>query len=194
MSETVAIALWDGVEELDVVGPYEVLTAWAGSANGRSIRVHTVAERADEIRCAHGLGLLPDRTWDNIGELDVLVLPGGNARPQTQDERVLARVRRARRERDADDQRLHRCAHPRRGGPPRGAPGDDALECTGGTRSLRRRGGTAGRPLRRRRDGRHLGGRLGRHRHGPPPGGAARLPRTGAARPALHPVRPGPPA
>ena len=30
MSETtVAIAVWDGVEELDVVGPYEVLSAWA---------------------------------------------------------------------------------------------------------------------------------------------------------------------
>ena len=30
MSETtIAIGIWDGVEELDFVGPYEVLTAWA---------------------------------------------------------------------------------------------------------------------------------------------------------------------
>ena len=90
---TIAVAIWDGVEELDVVGPYEVLTAWGTHANGRSIRVHTVAERDDEIRCAHGLRLLPDRTWDDVGEIDVLVLPGGNARPQAEDERVLARVR-----------------------------------------------------------------------------------------------------
>ena len=94
MSETtIAVAIWDGVEELDVVGPYEVLTAWGAQANGRSIRVHTVAERADEVRCAHGLRLLPDRTWDDVGEIDVLVLPGGNARPQAEDERVLDRVR-----------------------------------------------------------------------------------------------------
>ena len=26
---TIAIALWDGVEELDFAGPYEVLTAWS---------------------------------------------------------------------------------------------------------------------------------------------------------------------
>jgi len=66
MSETttVAVAIWDGVEELDVVGPYEVLSAWAAHANGhRSISVHTVAERSGEVRCAHGLRLLPDRTW-----------------------------------------------------------------------------------------------------------------------------------
>ena len=94
MSETtVAVAIWDGVEELDVVGPYEVLTAWGTQASGRSIHVHTVAERDDEVRCAHGLRLLPDRTWDDVGEIDVLVLPGGNARPQAEDERVLGRVR-----------------------------------------------------------------------------------------------------
>src|SRR5262245_12723224 len=95
MSETttVAVAVWDGVEELDVVGPYEVLTAWATHANGRAISVHTVAERSGEVRCAHGLRLLPDKTWSEIGEVDVLVLPGGGAGTQAEDERVLARVR-----------------------------------------------------------------------------------------------------
>ena len=97
MSETtVAVAIWNGVEELDVVGPYEVLAAWAHRSNGdgRAISVHTVAERSDEVRCAHGLRLLPDRTWSEIGEVDVLVLPGGHAGPQAEDERVLARMRR----------------------------------------------------------------------------------------------------
>jgi transcriptional regulator GlxA family with amidase domain len=94
MSETtIAVAIWDGVEELDVVGPYEVLTAWAHSANGRNVQVLTVAERSDEVRCAHGLRLLPDRTWPEIAGVDVLVLPGGNAGPQAADERVLDRVR-----------------------------------------------------------------------------------------------------
>ena len=94
MSETtIAVAIWDGVEELDVVGPYEVLTAWGAQSNGSAVHVYTVAERADEVRCAHGLRLLPDRTWSDVGEIDVLVLPGGNARPQAEDERVLDRVR-----------------------------------------------------------------------------------------------------
>ena len=90
---TIAVAIWDGVEELDVVGPYEVLTAWGAQSNGSAVHVYTVAERADEVRCAHGLRLLPERTWSDVGEIDVLVLPGGNARPQAEDERVLDRVR-----------------------------------------------------------------------------------------------------
>ncbi len=90
---TIAVAVWDGVEELDVAGPYEVLAAWGAQANGKAVHVYTVAERGDEVRCAHGLRLLPDRTWSDVGEIDVLVLPGGNARPQAEDERVLDRVR-----------------------------------------------------------------------------------------------------
>ena len=90
---TIAVAIWDGVEELDVAGPYEVLASWGAQSNGNAVHVYTVAERADEVRCAHGLRLLPDRTWSDVGEIDVLVLPGGNARPQAEDERVLDRVR-----------------------------------------------------------------------------------------------------
>ena len=94
MSETrIAVAIWNGVEELDVVGPYEVLTAWAYSANGRNVHVLTVAERPGEVCCAHRLRLLPDTTWVDVDRIDVLVLPGGNAGSQVADKQVLARVR-----------------------------------------------------------------------------------------------------
>ena len=95
MSETtIAVAIWNGVEELDVVGPYEVLTAWAHSANGRgNVHVLTVAERPGEVCCAHRLRLLPDTTWVDVDRIDVLVLPGGNAGSQVADKQVLARVR-----------------------------------------------------------------------------------------------------
>jgi transcriptional regulator GlxA family with amidase domain len=92
MAETIGVAIWDGVEELDLAGPYEVLAAWAAS-NGGELRVLTVAERHDEIRCAHGLRLVPDTTWDDVGDIDVLVLPGGNTRPLLADESFLARLR-----------------------------------------------------------------------------------------------------
>ena len=93
MSErTIAVAVWDGVEELDFAGPYEVLTAWAaGAENGT--RVVTVGESAAEVRCAHGLRVVPDTTWSDVGDVDVLVLPGGNSRPQLEDERFLERLR-----------------------------------------------------------------------------------------------------
>jgi transcriptional regulator GlxA family with amidase domain len=95
MSETtIAIGIWDGVEELDFVGPYEVLTAWSGYTSGNGgVRVLTVAETADVIRCAHGLQVVPDATWDRVGDVDVVLLPGGNTRGLVGDERMLARVR-----------------------------------------------------------------------------------------------------
>jgi len=90
---TIALGIWNGVEELDFVGPYEVLTAWSNAADGRDVRVLAVAEDADLVRCAHGLQVLPDATWADVGRVDVLLLPGGGTRPLTSDERMLGRLR-----------------------------------------------------------------------------------------------------
>ena len=88
----VAIELWDGVEELDFAGPYEVLTAWARDSE-RPIAVRTVADSTEAIRCSHGLRVVPDVSWDEVGELDLFVLPGGDSRPLVADELFLQRVR-----------------------------------------------------------------------------------------------------
>jgi transcriptional regulator GlxA family with amidase domain len=89
---TIAIALWDGVEELDFAGPYEVLTAWARMSE-RPITVRTVSRVAEPVRCAHDLMVVPDSTWEDIGKLDLLVLPGGDTRPLQADESFLERMR-----------------------------------------------------------------------------------------------------
>jgi transcriptional regulator GlxA family with amidase domain len=89
---TIAIALWDGVEELDFAGPYEVLTAWARMSE-RPITVRTVSQVAEPVRCAHDLMVVPDSTWEDIGKLDLLVLPGGDTRPLQADESFLERMR-----------------------------------------------------------------------------------------------------
>lgn len=70
----VGIVLFDDAEELDWAGPWEVLSALSvvGEAN-----VFTVAERADAVRCAKGLRVLPDRTFDAVSSLDVVLVPGG---------------------------------------------------------------------------------------------------------------------
>jgi transcriptional regulator GlxA family with amidase domain len=88
----IAIGIWDGVEELDVVGPYEVLAAWASSSGGR-VEVVTVADSSETISAAHGLQLRPDTTWDALGRPDVLVLPGGASGSQLTDEGFLERLR-----------------------------------------------------------------------------------------------------
>jgi transcriptional regulator GlxA family with amidase domain len=88
----VAIHVFDGAEELDWVGPWEVLSFWA--ARHDDVEVVTVADRHGPIQCAKGLRVLCDHTWDDLGEVDVLVYPGGRGtRAHLGDQRIRARVR-----------------------------------------------------------------------------------------------------
>jgi transcriptional regulator GlxA family with amidase domain len=75
MANTTGILLFDDVEELDFAGPWEVLT---GATHGHAEdRVVTVAQRAETIRCAKGLRVVPDHSFEDAPPLDVIVVPGG---------------------------------------------------------------------------------------------------------------------
>lgn len=73
----IGIWLFEGAEELDWAGPWEVLAAWAQIWPDDGVEVFTVADGGDPVVCAKGLRVLPDRTWDSAGPLDVVVVPGG---------------------------------------------------------------------------------------------------------------------
>jgi transcriptional regulator GlxA family with amidase domain len=88
----IAIHIFDGAEELDWAGPWEVLAYWA--ARHDDIEVVTVADGTGPIECAKGLRVLCDHTWDDVGPVDVLVYPGGRGtRGHLGDERIRERVR-----------------------------------------------------------------------------------------------------
>jgi transcriptional regulator GlxA family with amidase domain len=90
----IALALFEDCEELDWAGPWEVLAYWSRSFPDDGVEVVTVAETAEPIRCAKGLRVLPDATWDSLGEIDVLVYPGGSGtRRQLGDAKIAARLR-----------------------------------------------------------------------------------------------------
>jgi transcriptional regulator GlxA family with amidase domain len=91
---TIGVALFDGAEELDWAGPWEVLAAWAGQWPDDRVRVFTLAREDRPITCAKGLRVLPDETWESAPALDVLVYPGGRGtRTELADEAVLDWVR-----------------------------------------------------------------------------------------------------
>ena len=75
MAATTGILLFDDAEELDFVGPFEVLTA-AASVTGEG-RTVTIAEREAPVRCAKGLRVLADHSFANVPALDVVLVPGG---------------------------------------------------------------------------------------------------------------------
>ena len=91
---TIGILLFDGLEELDAVGPWEVLAAWTRQWPDDGWSVTTVAQDGGLVRCAKGLVLQAEHSWADAPPLDVLIQPGGmGTRPQLVDETYLAWVR-----------------------------------------------------------------------------------------------------
>lgn len=90
MPTTIAIYLFDGAEELDWAGPWEVLTAWSAAFPDDEVDVFTIAETTDPVVCAKGLRVLADHTRATAPPFDVLVYPGGRGTRAhlTDDERL----------------------------------------------------------------------------------------------------------
>ena len=87
--KTVDVLLYDGVDELDFCGPYEVLASCRRIIDGKwsdkpAFQVQTVADRRATIQCSHGLCVLPDKSLAQAFEADIIVIPGGpGARRET---------------------------------------------------------------------------------------------------------------
>jgi transcriptional regulator GlxA family with amidase domain len=90
----IAIVLFDGAEELDWAGPWEVLAAWSRMWPEDGVEVYTVADSVEPITCAKGLRVLAEHTWESAPAPDVVLWPGGKgAREQLGVEAVRERVR-----------------------------------------------------------------------------------------------------
>ena len=71
----VDIVVFDGVDEMDVLGPLEVLRDATRESVFTSVQLVT-REPQREVHGAFGLRFLPDDTF-RAGEADILVVPGG---------------------------------------------------------------------------------------------------------------------
>lgn len=80
--KTVQLLMFDGVDELDVCGIYEVLASCRKLVNGRwgdkaAFHVETVAEHRTTVECAHGLKICADRSITGAHTSDIVIVPGG---------------------------------------------------------------------------------------------------------------------
>lgn len=90
----IAILLFDGVEELDAVGPYEVLAAWTRGNPGDGYEVMCLSPDGRPVTAAKGLLIGAHGGVDEVTALDVVVHPGGEGtRPLVRDAAWLDRVR-----------------------------------------------------------------------------------------------------
>jgi len=72
--KTIGILVFDDVEELDFTGPLEV---FAMASLSLDLKVLTVAETANEVRCRYGLRMIPSCSFHDCPQLDLLIVPGG---------------------------------------------------------------------------------------------------------------------
>lgn len=69
--------IYPGVEELDLVGPWEMATMWKAYADGPGCL--TVSQAGGPAVCAKGLKIAADHSFADCPKLDYLLVPGGFA-------------------------------------------------------------------------------------------------------------------
>ncbi len=71
----IGFLLYNNLEELDLVGPWEIFGMWNQEADGPECL--TVAQASSPVSCSKGLKLLPDVSFKTCPPLDIIVVPGG---------------------------------------------------------------------------------------------------------------------
>jgi transcriptional regulator GlxA family with amidase domain len=92
---TTGILLFENMEELDFVGPWEVFKMARHSGRDQD-RVVTIAARPEPVRAAGGLRVIPDHSFADAPPLDVPVVPGGQGtRTEVSNQELIEWIRKA---------------------------------------------------------------------------------------------------
>ncbi|WP_135366282.1 DJ-1/PfpI family protein [Halosimplex halophilum] len=100
MTDSLGILAFEGFEELDAVGPYEVFQQARAAGADWTVELLATAE-TDRVAAAYDLRIEPDGVLSPDADLDYLVVPGGGwndgdergARALARDERILDALR-----------------------------------------------------------------------------------------------------
>lgn len=93
----IGILLFDDSEELDAVGPWEVLSYWTRNDPAAGYAVTTLSRSGGLVRCAKGLAVAAHCSYADAPPLEVLIYPGGSGtRAHLRDDEQLGWVRRQR--------------------------------------------------------------------------------------------------
>ncbi|WP_116952537.1 DJ-1/PfpI family protein [Jiangella endophytica] len=78
MTKHIGILLFPEVEELDAIGPWEVLAWWTNAFPEDGYTVTCLARESGPVECAKGLTVHAHHGFDDAPTYDVLVHPGGS--------------------------------------------------------------------------------------------------------------------
>ena len=82
--------VFPGLEELDLVGPWEMVSLWSKYLQG-SGRCLMVAQTREPVVCSKGMSINPHVAFDECPPLDYLLVPGGEGTRQQVDNATLVR-------------------------------------------------------------------------------------------------------
>ncbi len=68
--------LFPDLEELDLVGPWEMVAMWSQYAGGPA-RCLMIAETREPVRCSNGMVIQPHVAFEDAPPLDYMLIPGG---------------------------------------------------------------------------------------------------------------------
>lgn len=93
----IGILLFSDVEELDAIGPWEILAYWTRNYPQDGYEATTLSRAGGLVQCAKGLVVQAHHSYADAPPLDVLIYPGGQGtRPHLRDDAQLNWVRRQR--------------------------------------------------------------------------------------------------
>lgn len=96
MTTRIALICFDDMEELDLVGPWEVLRMWQLQHPDDGVEVFTASLDDATVTCAKGMQIITDMAIGDVGEVDVVLLPGGIGTRRLLGEEPLLEMLRAR--------------------------------------------------------------------------------------------------
>ncbi len=68
--------LFNDLEELDLVGPWEIISMWSKHFSGPT-NCLMIAEKDDPVKCYNGMIITPHKSFADAPKLDYLLVPGG---------------------------------------------------------------------------------------------------------------------
>jgi len=89
----VGFLVFPNLEELDLIGPWEMIGLWGEYFDGPERRL-LIAQDSEPVACAKGLRIVPDCSFDDCPPLDLLLVPGGRGtREEVENQALITFVR-----------------------------------------------------------------------------------------------------
>jgi transcriptional regulator GlxA family with amidase domain len=93
MAKKLGIVLYENVQPMDVIGPWEVLAMWKNLLHA-PIEMYLISENGGLVKCDDDIVLSTHCTFHDCPKLDYLIIPGGRGRrEQIANERLIAFIK-----------------------------------------------------------------------------------------------------